>query len=209
MGASSGNRCQRILGLAWYTLWGSPGSRRPAAPRPTRERRMQGSLVRLGRCRARRLERCSTRAAAHRCHEGDRWRRRRSRRTRAGGRAAPATRSAHLRPGRQERGSERQVSQKFPGLRCHGGRHLKQETRRGGAGLRADKGGGGKEEGGGGPRGPFPSARARPLPSAACCRLLPRARVGLAPGRGFPACAPPVGAAGQYFGPPTPTPSSP
>lgn len=123
--------------------------------------------------------------------------------------AAPATRPAHLRPGRQERGSERQVSQKFPGLRCHGGRHLKQETRRGGAGLRADKGGGGKEEGGGGPRGPFPSARARPLPSAACCRLLPRARAGLAPGRGFPACAPPVGAAGQYFGPPTPTPSSP
>lgn len=81
--------------------------------------------------------------------------------------AAPGTRPAHLSPGREERGLERQVSQKFPGLRCHGGRHLKQETRRGRARLRADKGGEGREEGGGGPRGPSPSARTRPLPSSA------------------------------------------
>lgn len=44
---------------------------------------------------------------------------------------APAQEPAHLGPSRQERGPERQVSQKFPGLSCHGGRHLNQETRRG------------------------------------------------------------------------------
>lgn len=49
------------------------------------------------------------------------------------GGGAPAAGRAHLRPGRQQRGPKHQVSQKFPGLRCCGGRHLNQETRRGGA----------------------------------------------------------------------------
>lgn len=80
----------------------------------------------------------------------------------------PPKGSAHLGPGRQERGPERQVSQKFPGLRSHGGRHLIQETskgiltgcRQGGRGL--------EEEGRGKGRGRpppaashAPSARAR------------------------------------------------
>lgn len=93
-----------------------------------------------------------------------------------------ATGRAHLGPGRQQRGPEHQVSQKFPGLRCCRGRHLKQETRRGEAKCaRAGR----RHEGGEG--------RARPAPRAPLSA--PPTRFSPAPGPLRP--APPLFVIGQ------------
>lgn len=80
----------------------------------------------------------------------------------------PASEPAHLRPGRQEPGPQRQVSQKFLGLRRHGGRHLNQESLHGGGGQRVRSGKGGR--GGGGPG----RAALGPAPARAGCWCLCR-----------------------------------
>lgn len=147
------------LTLRWSRLSLTP---QPETPFPHMKQRVLGSLVRRRRSTARPLHRCGAAATAHpvpgrggqKGTEGDQRLL-----------EAPTKGSAHLGPGRQERGPERQVSQKFPGLRSHGGRHLIQEAsegtltgcRRGGRGL--------EEEGRGKGRG-RPPPTARPAPSA-------------------------------------------
>lgn len=155
---------------------GRPGCRSPSARAPhPRERRAPEGPRAPPRSTARRLQRCSARAVAppgpggrQEEEEGqeDPGRRAPSQRPARG----PASGPAHLRPGRQERGPERQVSQKFPCVRCHGGRHLKQETRRG---ERASETAGGRE--GGEEAGPGgPRARPRARAGSGGTRLCPR-----------------------------------